>query len=970
MDYKELHEKYQELITENKNLRAEIAMLKAESGILEKPLLNPQSPSSEIKLPLQTATHVSGTDNLHAGLSYFANSSDKITFFMSLFKGRDDVYAQRWQNKDGRFGYTPCCLNEWKKGLCRKPLVKCSECEEKSFDGLNQKVIEAHLRGNTVVGIYPLLQDETCYFLAIDFDDKGWQKDVSSLRDTCLAFDIPVAIERSRSGNGAHAWFFFQNRIPAPLVRKFGSALLTYSMSKRHEISFKSYDRFFPNQDTMPKGGLGNLIALPLQKKARDQGNSVFVDENFKQYDDQWCFLRTLGKLSEEDLFSLLPKLCHGNELGALLEIDEENEVEKPKAIKNITLSKRDFPVEIKLIKANMIFISKSGISQKALNTLKRLAAFKNPEFYKAQAMRMPTYNKPRIISCAEETNDYLCLPRGCETDTSNVLGRAGVKVIWSEKTNSGRRIHVEFKGTLREEQQPAANAMLKHESGVLSATTAFGKTVIAARLIAEKKVNTLILVHRQQLLTQWATKIAEFLEINEEIPVLEKKRGRKKQQNLIGLVGAGKNNPSGIIDIAVMQSLNHGGEVKEIVKNYGMIIVDECHHVPAFSFEQILKSVSAKYVYGLTATPTRKDGHQPIIFMHCGPIRYRVDAKKQAENRPFEHYVIPRFTSFRALLENDGKEISIQELYSEIAVNELRNELIADDVMKSWQNGRNSLVLTERTAHVELLAKKLKEKIPDVITLTGGVGAKEKRETLSRILQTPSDKQLTLIATGKYIGEGFDEPRLDTLFLAMPISWKGTLQQYAGRLHRLLESKSEVQIYDYIDVHVKMLGKMYNKRLAGYAAIGYKTKAESLAEASVDIIFDNQNFLPMYSHDLINAKREAVIVSPFISRRRLLQMLTLMNTALGNKVKVVVLTRPATDYKDKQSIEETLSMLQIDGITVIYKSNIHQKFAIFDQKIVWYGSINLLSFGRAQESIMRLENLNIANELIRAIGK
>lgn len=438
----------------------------------------------------------------------------------------------------------------------------------------------------------------------------------------------------------------------------------------------------------------------------------------------------------------------------------------------------------------------------------------------------------------------------------------------------------------------------------------------------------------------------------------------------MIGLIGAGKNNPSGIIDIAVMQSLNHGGEVKEVVKNYGMIIVDECHHVPAFSFEQILKSVSAKYVYGLTATPTRKDGHQPIIFMHCGPITYRVDAKKQAENRPFEHYVIPRFTSFRAPLENDGKEISIQELSSEIAVNELRNELIVDDVMKSWQNGRNSLVLTERTAHVELLAKKLKEKIPDVITLTGGVGAKEKRETLSRILQTPSDKQLTLIATGKYIGEGFDEPRLDTMFLAMPISWKGTLQQYAGRLHRLLESKSEVQIYDYVDVHVKMLGKMYNKRLAGYAAIGYKTKAESLAEASVDIIFDNQNFLPMYSNDLINAKREVVIVSPFISRRRLLQMLKLMNTALGNKVKAVVLTRPATDYKDKESIEETLSMLQIEGITVIYKSNIHQKFAIFDQKIVWYGSINLLSFGRAQESIMRLENLNVANELIRVIGK
>jgi hypothetical protein len=678
MDYKELLEKYQELVDENKNLRAEIAMLKAKSGIDPKPLLNPQFSGKEINLPLETATKPSEIDNLSAGLIDNANSSDKIRLFMSFFKGRDDVYAKRWQNKDGRCGYTPCCLNEWKKGLCRKPLLRCSECQGKLFDVLNQKVVEAHLRGNIVVGIYPLLQDESCYFLAMDFDDEGWQNDVSALRDVCLTFNVPVAVERSRSGNGAHAWFFFQNRIPAMLARKFGSALLTYSMSNRHEISFKSYDRFFPNQDTMPQGGLGNLIALPLQKKARDQGNSVFVDENFKQYDDQWGFLRTLEKLSEDDIFSLLPKLCHGNELGVLLKIDEENEVEKPGVIKSITLSKRDFPVEVKLIKANMIFISKSGISQKALNTLKRLAAFKNPEFYKAQAMRMPTYNKPRIISCLEETGDYLCLPRGCETDILNVLDKAGVEVKWHEKTNSGNNIQVEFKGTLREEQQMAASEMLKHESGVLSATTAFGKTVIAARLIAARKVNTLILVHRQQLLTQWATKIAEFLEINEEIQVLEKKRGRKKQQSLIGLIGAGKNNTSGIVDIAVMQSLNHGGEVKEVVKNYGMIIVDECHHVPAFSFEQILKSVSAKYVYGLTATPTRKDGHQPIIFMHCGPIRYRVDAKKQAENRPFEHYVIPIFTSFRVSLENDGKEISIQELYSEIAVNELRNDLIA----------------------------------------------------------------------------------------------------------------------------------------------------------------------------------------------------------------------------------------------------------------------------------------------------
>ena len=513
---------------------------------------------------------------------------------------------------------------------------------------------------------------------------------------------------------------------------------------------------------------------------------------------------------------------------------------------------------------------------------------------------------------------------------------------------------------------------MLKHDIGVLSATTAFGKTVIAAKLIAERKVSTLVLTHRRQLLSQWTAKLSEFLEIDEALPVLEKKRGRKRKQSLIGQIGAGKSRPSGIIDVAIMQSLNSGDEVKELVKNYGMVIVDECHHVPAFSFEQILKGVHAKYVYGLTATPTRQDGHHPIIFMHCGPIRYRVDARKQAEKRPFDHYVIPRLTSFRAPLEEEGKEPSIQRLYAAIAVNEPRNERIVEDVVRCFQSGGNALVLTERTAHVALLAAKLREQIPDVIALTGGKGVKETREALTKVSEAPADRPLTLIATGRYIGEGFDEPRLDTLFLAMPISWKGTLQQYAGRLHRLCENKREVRIYDYIDIHVPMLEKMYHKRLAGYAAIGYKARAESIPGGSTDIIFDNTTFLPVYKNDLLNAAREILIVSPFVTKRRVSQMLPFLVAAQDRDVKTVVVTRPAADFreKDRPALEETLALFHAAGIQVVFKSNIHQKFAVFDQKIVWYGSINLLSFGRSEESIMRLENPGIADELLGSIQK
>jgi superfamily II DNA or RNA helicase len=619
--------------------------------------------------------------------------------------------------------------------------------------------------------------------LAIDFDDEEWQKDVSVLRGTCSEFGIPLAVERSRSGKGAHAWFFFENLISAVLARKFGSALLTYSMSKRHEIAFRSYDRFFPNQDTMPKGGLGNLIALPLQKAVRNHDNSVFIDEELKPYSDQWGFLASIQKLNEDELEMLTSKLCHGSELGALRTSEEDDE--KPWEIKKIQLSMNDFPPDVEIIRANMLYVPKTGISQKALNHIKRLAAFKNPEFYKAQAMRLSTKTISRVISCSDETERYLCLPLGCETDLKELLDGHNIEIRFMDKTNSGKKIDVEFNGNLRDEQPLALDKLLKANNGVLCGTTAFGKTVVAIKLIAERKVNTLILVDKVNLVSQWEKRLIEFLTINERLPDIDegKKRGRKKARSIIGQLGAGKSTLNGIIDIAVMQSLNRMGEVKECVKNYGMIIVDECHHVSAFSFETILKNTNAKYVYGLTATPTRKDGHHPIIFMQCGPIRYRDDAKKQAENRPFDHYVIPRFTSLRVPVDKDEKEVSIQDLYSEIVEDGIRNQQIVRDVVKSHENSRNCLVMTDRIIHVEILAKELREDIPDLLVLTGGMGVKETREIMKQIADTPVDQPLTLVATGKYIGEGFDEPRLDTLFLTMPISWKGTLQQYAGRL-------------------------------------------------------------------------------------------------------------------------------------------------------------------------------------------
>lgn len=896
--------------------------------------------------------------------------SSKIRLFMSLFKGREDVYSKRWENpKKGTAGYSPVCLNQWRTGICGKPKTPCSKCNNASYAELNETVIESHLRGRTVVGIYPMLPDDMCHFLAMDFDKGDWEKDVSAVRDVCHEFRIPITVERSRSGNGCHVWFFFEQPFAAILARKFGTALLTCAMDKRHDIKFESYDRLFPSQDTMPKGGMGNLIALPLQKAARENGGSEFIDSDFRCYPDQWAFLSGIRRLSQTHIEGLIFELSPGSELG-VLKIDEEEEkhweARKPK----VDLTKNDFSDKLNVVKANMLFIQKKGLSQRALNRLKRLATFKNPMFYKQQAMRLSTYGHRRVISCSDETQGYLCLPRGCEPDVFNELEPLGIDIEIIDKTFEGKRINVAFKGSLRDEQQRALSHLRKHDTGILSGTTAFGKTIVAIKLIAEKKINTLILVDKISLLTQWKDRVSEFLDINETLPEEPKKRGRKKKRELIGQIGAGKDTSSGIIDIAVMQSLSRQGEVKDLVQHYGLIIADECHHASAFTYEQILKTAKARYVYGLTATPTRKDGHHPILFMHCGPIRYRDNPRKQAENRPFDHTIIPRFTSLRVPLGMDVKDTTIQSLYTDIMENEFRNRQIVDDVLKNHDQGRNCLVLTLRTAHVEKLSKTLNEHIPNVISLTGGMGKKETRKAFNRIAEIPENKPFVLVATGHFIGEGFDEPRLDTLFLAMPISWKGTLQQYAGRLHRLYATKKEVRIYDYVDIQIPMLEKMYQKRLNGYASMGYKAKADEVVDTPMDIIYTKDNFLPVFTQDIVSAKKEILIVSPFIRQKRTRQMVQHLNVATGKQIRITIVTRPIEDFleKDHPPYQKALDLLAESGVNIQFKSNIHQKFAIMDQAIIWYGSINLLSYGSAQESVMRIEGAHIANELMKSM--
>lgn len=755
-----------------------------------------------------------------ASVTMASSSTDKIALFRSLFRGREEMFPRRWENiNTGKAGYSPVCRNEWIRGICDKPRVKCGECPNQAFIPFSDDALRSHLTGRApgsstdfTAGVYPMLPDETCWFLAADFDKRSWMQDVAAFRATALAKGIPIAVERSRSGNGAHTWIFFAEPVPAVDARRLGALLITATMNRCPDIGFDSYDRFFPNQDTMPAGGFGNLIALPLQSRPRENGNSIFVDENFHPYVDQWAYLSTIRRLSRNELLSAVAEATSsGQIIGVRLpptEEDDEPWTALPSRRSKEPALEGELPDLVEVVLSNQVYVDRTQLPPTLVNRIARLAAFQNPEFYAAQAMRLPTFGKPRIISCAELFAKHVALPRGCLDDLWSLLGDVGVAIELRDERQPGQPVEVRFLGELKAEQDAAFAALLSHETGVLAATTAFGKTVVAAKMIAARQRSTLVLVHRRQLLDQWVARLQAFLDV---------------PANHIGVIHGGKKKPTGIIDVALMQSLVRKDVVADLVADYGHVIVDECHHLSAVGFEALARAAKARYVLGLSATVTRKDGHHPIIFMQCGPIRYRVDARKQAADRPFDHKVVFRRTAFRVPRTCPDERPAIQDLYARIARDAARNDLIFDDILAALEAGRSPVVITERKDHLDALAGRLSKFAKNVVVLRGGMGARNARAATKALEAVSGGEERVLVATGRYLGEGFDDARLDTLFLTMPIAWRGTLAQYAGRLHRLHASKRDVIIYDYVDENEPLLAKMAGKREAGYRSLGYR---------------------------------------------------------------------------------------------------------------------------------------------------
>lgn len=780
----------------------------------------------------------------------------KIALFRSLFRGREDVYPRRFESRtSGKSGYAPACANEWVRGLCEKPRVRCAACRHRRFLPVTDDVVRWHLSGCDaegqpfVAGVYPLLPDETCRFLAIDFDKEGWRDDAAAFAETCRRLGLPAAIERSRSGRGAHVWLFFEDAIPAALARRLGSHVLTETMEGRPDIGLDSYDRMFPNQDTMPRGGFGNLIALPLQKGPREAGNSVFLDEDLAPWSDQWAFLAGVRRLDRPQVEGVVREAeRRGRILGVRLppqdDGDEEPWLAPPSRRRKEAPIVGEFPPTLELILGDQIYIAKAGLPPGLRDRLLRLAAFQNPEFYRAQAMRLSTYGKPRVIACAEDHPAHIGLPRGCLDDVRRTLSDLGVRTVLRDERHTGGALEATFRGELRPDQQAAADAMLCHDTGVLAATTAFGKTVVAAWLIARRGVSAIVLVHRRQLLDQWIERLAEFL----GLPAKE-----------IGRIGGGRSRPNGVLDVAVLQSLVRKGVVDDRIAGYGHLIVDECHHLSAHSFEQVARRAQARFVVGLSATVTRKDGHHPIIFMQCGPIRHRVDARTQAAARPFDHVVLVQPTAFLPNRSPDeDKRAEFQTLYQELIDDERRTRRICDDVVESIRSGRSPLVLTERNDHLGRLERELETRVRHVVVLRAGMGKKRQQAVDDRLAAIPRDEGRVLLATGRYVGEGFDDPRLDTLFLTLPVSWRGTVAQYAGRLHRLCDGKREVRIYDYADLDVPMLARMFDRRCRGYEAIGYKVllPASAIPGWPADVVLPTD---PVWKRDYSGSVRRLV---------------------------------------------------------------------------------------------------------------
>lgn len=937
-------------IPEIESLKLELLKVKQENNLLKKILKD-----SGIEYEYQLTEKMMNL--CHNKIEPKEITDDLTKKFFYYFWGRNDVFSLRHENKNtGKSGYYVQCENFWQDGLCIKKYnknVKCKDCPNKKYKELKLSHLISHLKGtkddaSDVIGIYPLFPDDTTRLLVFDFDyhnldnktiedeekENGYKQDVDALRKIGKEYNIPMLVERSRSGNGAHVWIFFEKPILASKVRKFGISLLNVGAQKVNLKSFQSYDRMIPAQDFLGNGELGNLIALPLQGKALKNGNSAFVDDDWNVFSNQWKALFSTKKISEDRVDEIIMlssdsmnKKANASEISGLLPWDNTRYFQKEDVdgIMDITIS-------------SLIYVNTLNLKPRIQNQIRKLARISNPEYYKNIAIGFSNYNSSMYLYEGSDENGYICIPKGLFEALISKCEEADIEYRITDLQSTGKNIQVEFKGDLKEIQQKASNKILKYNNGILSAATAFGKTVVCCNLIAQRKVSTLILLESSSLIAQWEDSINRFLLITEEMPYYYTKTGKiKNRKSLIGIIHGAKDTSTGIVDIAMVGSLFKNGEAHKRLAEYGMILIDECHHTASDTIKKILRETKAKYIYGVTATPFRGDGLEKINEMYLGPIRFQFTAKERAEEQGINHFIIPRFT--RTVYPHGSEKLSINEAYKLLIHNNLRDNQISEDIKSCIAKERTLVVLCRFIEHAEIIHSLIKESADYVFLLTGNKSPKEKQDIITKLSEIPLTKSIVLVATGQLIGEGFDFPRLDTLFLADPISGKGVVEQYVGRLNRDFNGKKDVIIYDYIDANIRVFDNMYAKRLKTYKNIGYTLLTNDTPEKQlVNSIYDFESYKSVFEKDLCEANKEIVISSPTLSRNKVLKLCEILKEKQEKGIKVTIVTWHPDSYlygKAENRIE-MLEILRNNGLHIVFNMDSCERFAVIDNETIW----------------------------------
>lgn len=707
----------------------------------------------------------------------------KVALFRALFGARTDVFATRWENPaTGKAGWSPAVRGGWSRGRTRRDYLP-----------LTDDVFVSHLRGETTVGIYPLLRDDACTLLACDFDGGSWALDALAYLDACHGAEVPAALERSRSGDGAHVWVFFDGPVQASTARSLGAALLRVALTARCEIDLASYDRFFPSQDFVPRGSFGNLIALPLHGERLTQGATAFLDPTtMEPWPDQWRFLSSVGRLGA-DAAGALAQALRPVEAGPALAFGE--------------LARADGPPPPEVVRGRLearLSIERSGLPPALVAGLKHLASIHNPAFYEKQRMRFSTWDTPRFIRCYDEDREWIHLPRGLVERVAALLVDLGSRLEVEDARTEHDPVGLRFAGALMAHQRDAVAAVVEHDQGVIVAPPGAGKTVMACAVIAHHDRPALVLVDREPLVEQWRDRLSEHLTL---------------ERGDVGVIGGGRSRATGRVDVAMIQSVARRERPAELFEGYGLIVVDECHHLPAVSFENCVRHAPSRCWLGLTATPYRRDGLEGLIAFQCGPTRFEIRPGELADGSSLRREVVVHETAAEV---EEVASVSIQAVFTALVEDERRNEQICADVHGAVAAGRTCLVLTQRTGHIDAIATLLEAGGDQPLVLRGGLSKRAREAVISAIAERPDGEGIVLVATGSYLGEGFDWPELDTLFLAFPLAFKGRVVQYVGRLLRPHAEKSRVELHDYVDVHIPVVRQMHAKRLAAYSALGF----------------------------------------------------------------------------------------------------------------------------------------------------